>query len=184
MPMCLAETQITSLFGGESFGAFSTSALILSPLAEGLFQRVIMESGTILGNGGCDQYAKCDLNRAIELSNMLAYTFGAKDDAEGLKKMRAADADVLANLSGMDPDFTHTPAFFMFPAYDGKVMPKDPVGALKNGDFNKVDILYGYNKDEGSLFANDISEPEYKTIVHRIMGESQGERVFKTISCK
>ncbi|KAI4454008.1 carboxylic ester hydrolase [Holotrichia oblita] len=44
--------------GGESFGAFSNSALILSPLAEGLFQRVIMESGTILGNGGCDRMRK------------------------------------------------------------------------------------------------------------------------------
>ena len=49
--------------------------------------------------------------------------------------------------------------------------------ALKNGHF-KVDILYGYNKDEGSLFANNISEPEY-TIVHRIMGEVRAKEYLK-----
>ena len=34
--------------GGESAGAYSVSALLLSPKARGLFKRAIMQSGTIL----------------------------------------------------------------------------------------------------------------------------------------
>ena len=91
--------------GGESAGSYAVSALILSPLAEGLFQGAIMESGTNLQIAGNAYYSKADLQRSIEVCNMMSSTFGAKDDAEGLAKLRTVDADAFAQMCPLDIDF-------------------------------------------------------------------------------
>lgn len=80
--------------GGESAGSYSVSALMLSPLAEGLFQGAILESGTILALGGSSFYSKGSPERSAEVFRMMSWLFEARDDADGLAKMRAADADI------------------------------------------------------------------------------------------
>lgn len=85
--------------GGESAGSWSVSALILSPLAKGLFQGAIMESGTILGVPFSSYYAQGDLQRSIELGGILSSLFDADDSAEGLAKMRVVDSCVLAQFT-------------------------------------------------------------------------------------
>lgn len=162
-------SQVT--IGGESAGSYSVSGLISSPLAEGLFQRAIMESGSMLGVPGNCFYSRGNLQRSIELDNMMAFTFAATDDASGLEKLRAADANVLAQLSPLNVDFTTTPAFMMTPVFDGYVMPTDPYGALQNGQFNDVDLLWGYNANEGSIFVpGDTDELTYEMLAARMYG--------------
>ena len=166
--------------GGESAGSYSVSALILSPLAEGLFQGAIMESGSILSVAGSTGYAKGDLKRSIELCGMMAWTFGAQDDAEGLTRLRQADANVLAQLSPLDADFTHTSAYLLFPVYDGKVLPRDPLKAIDAGNINRVRLLFGYNDDEGSIFVPaGTSEAEYAMLASRMFGYERGQAVLE-----
>lgn len=157
--------------GGESAGSYSVSALILSPLAQGLFHGAILESGTILGASANTYYAKCDLQRSIEVCGMLAKMFGADDNVAGLAKLREADAHVLAQASEFQADLTKLLAFFLMPAYDGTVLPLDPYKALREGAFNKVRLLWGFNSDEGSMFVPaDTNEHEYALMTTMVYG--------------
>ncbi len=166
--------------GGESAGSYSVSALITSPLAEGLFQRAIMESGSILGIPGNNFYSKGNLERSIELCRMMGYTFGAKDNAQGLRALRSADANVLTQMSPLLQDFTITPAFMFTPVFDGRVLPKDVYAALKNGRFNKVDLLWGYNGDEGSFFIpGNTDQLTYEMMAARMFGAEKGQAVLE-----
>jgi para-nitrobenzyl esterase len=165
--------------GGESAGSHSTSALIQSPLAKGLFARAILESGTILGIPANRQYNRGNLERSIELGHVLAYTFGAGEDAAGLKKLREADAGVLAQLTEFNTDFTETPAFMMVPVFDGHVMAKNPYKALKSGDYNDVDLLWGFNGNEGSMFIPEgQTNSRYEMLVSKMFGYDNARTVL------
>ncbi len=110
---------------------------------------------------------------------MMAGVFDAADDALGLAALRAADANVFAQLSPLLADFTITPAFMMTPVYDGTVNPTDVYAALQDGDFNKVDLLWGYNGDEGSVFVpGDTDLPTYKMMAARMYGYDNGQTVL------
>ncbi len=166
--------------GGESAGSYSVSALITSPLAEGLFQRAIMESGSILGIPGNNFYSKGNLERSIELCRMMGYPFGAEDNAEGLKTLREADINVLSQMSPLQQDFTITVAFMLTPVFDGYVLPTDVYGALQSGDINKVDLLWGYNGFEGSFFIPaDTDELTYEMMAARMYGYDDGQKVLE-----
>ena len=151
-----------------------------SPLARGLFRGVIMESGALLSLPALSPYAKSDLQKSIAVSGMLAAVFGAGDDADGLEKMRRADAGALAQFSAFLPDQTLTPAFFLTPVFDGRVLPKDPGGAMSSGDFAGVHLLAGFNKDEGSLFIPKGSDGNaYKMLAVRMFGSENGQRILE-----
>ncbi|MDR1685568.1 MAG: carboxylesterase family protein [Desulfovibrio sp.] len=165
--------------GGESAGSYSVSALILSPLAKGLFHGAIMESGTILGAAATSYYAKCDLARSIELGKMLSSVFHADDNAEGLAGLRQADATVLAQLAQFRWDQTSLAPFPLMPVFDGKVIPENPYKALKDGTFNKVRVLWGFNRDEGSIFVPETtSEPTYAMLAAINCGNDNARAVL------
>ncbi len=166
--------------GGESAGSYSTSMLIQSPLAEGLFQRAIMESGSILGVPGNSQYAKGNLERSIAMGQELAFTFNAKDDQEGLGRLRAADAKIFMQMSPLHMDFTMIPSFMMTPVFDGHVVPEDIYGELTAGNINNVDLLWGFNADEGSVFIpGDKNEEQYQMLISKMFGYDNLDAVLE-----
>jgi para-nitrobenzyl esterase len=160
--------QVT--IGGESAGSWSVSALILSPLAKGLFRSAIMESGSALGILACTT-SRGNMEKSIAVSRRLAGIFDAADNAEGLAQMRQVDAGILNNFSPFAYDQTTTPAFFYTAIFDGTVLPADPVAALKEGKYNRVNLLVGFNRDEGTLFVPAaIDNKVYETMAARIVG--------------
>jgi para-nitrobenzyl esterase len=166
--------------GGESAGSFSVSALMLSPLAQGLFRGAIMESGALLSLPALSYYAKSDLSKSILVSSMLASIFGAADDEDGLVRMQRADAAVLARFSAFVPQQTMNPAFFLTPVFDGKVIPADPLRAMSSGNFAQVNLMLGFNRDEGSMFVpEDTDESEYKMLVMRMLAGDKGLRFLE-----
>lgn len=166
--------------GGESAGSYSVAAMLLSPLAKGLFQGAIMESGTILSVAGNSVYARGDLKRSIEVTHMQSRSFGAADSAEGLAKLRAVDANPFAQMSPLEVDFTKIPAFFYVPVYDGRVIPKDPLKAMNEGNFNKVRLLCGFNADEGSLFIPEgTDELKYEMLAIKMFGYDRAQPILK-----
>lgn len=162
--------QVT--IGGESAGSVSVSALIASPLAKGLFRSAIMESGSLLGIQSLTA-SRGNLQQSIELSRLFANIFGASDDEAGLKQLRQVDADMLNYLSPFVLDQTSAlQAFFYTPLFDGTALPTDPVAALRNGNFNQVNLLVGFNHDEGSLFIPVTADTgSYKTLAARAIGK-------------
>ena len=125
---------------GESAGGMSVGSLIASPLAKGLFQRAIMESGTGVGVG----IAARDTARAIAL--MFARSFGMPGDgADAARRLRAVHPDSLLYASlhlG-----TSAPRFY--PSVDGWVLPHPVDSALSLGAGNIVPVIVGTNRDEG-----------------------------------
>lgn len=145
--------------GGESAGSFSTLALIMSPLADGLFQKAIMENGAItytLEN-------QMRLDKALEIGKKIAAYFGADDSPEGLEILRNADPMELWTITDLNlyDQITGSP-YQTYPVYDGVVLPlNEPYLALIDENYNKnLTILAGNNRQEGPLFVREITLSE------------------------
>jgi len=126
---------------GESAGGMSVGSLIASPLAKGLFQRAILESGTGVGVGVLRQ------EQARAASLKLADSLGVQGTgADALAKLRAADAQKIlqAALRLGNPA---SPQFF--PVVDGWVLPHPVDSTLLNASPNIVPVIAGSNRDEG-----------------------------------
>jgi para-nitrobenzyl esterase len=144
--------------GGESAGSISVSALILSPLAKGLFQQAIMESGTVFTFYSWP-FTRGDLDLAVKLGSPMMSSLGLKDDEAGLKAIRSVDPEILTEMTNFSWNVAHPAPFGLYPVLDGHVIPKNPQKALESGSFNRVKILIGFNNDEGTLFipeGNDV----------------------------
>ena len=126
---------------GESAGGFSVGSLIASPLAKGLFQRAILESGTGIGAGISSR----------EDARAVAFRFA---DSLGVHGIRA---DAAAHLRALSPDTIlaaslhlgppGSPAFY--PVVDGWVLPHAVDSTLATGAANVVPVIAGTNRDEG-----------------------------------
>jgi len=126
---------------GESAGGMSVGSLIASPLAKGLFQRAILESGTGVSIG----VAPRDTAQAIALKF-----------AESLR-VRGVGADAATRLRALNPDTLLAASLRLgspgeprfFPTVDGWVLPHAVDSALAGGAANLVPVIAGTNRDEG-----------------------------------
>jgi len=119
---------------GESAGSFAVSALMASPLARGLFQRAIGESGAYLGRSVLEQ-------KALAASEEKGSAFAASIGADSLPALRAMPADaVLQAALKVQPWFE--------PTLDGYVTPKPADDVYAAGEQSRVPLLAGWNADE------------------------------------
>ncbi len=127
---------------GESAGAIDTGMLMCSPLAAGLFQRAIMESGPVLGIG----YAY-GLARAKRFGERVA-ALALSGHPGGVEKLRALPAEAIlaaaARAALQEPD----PGFVL----DGWVLPRTPQRVFADGAELPVDVMIGNNGREASVF--------------------------------
>jgi para-nitrobenzyl esterase len=120
---------------GESAGAAIASALVASPPAKGLFQRAISESGTWMGLNLAPM-------RSRESAEQQTVKAAEQLGAATLAALRALPAEEAANKlpkQGM--------------IIDGWVVPEELSRTFAEGRQNRVDILVGSNRDEGSFAA-------------------------------
>ena len=115
---------------GESAGALSIGVLIASPLAKGLFQRAILESGTGLG------YSPFGPVQAEINAKLFAARLGATP--EQLRTMRAES--LLA-----------VPAPPMRPVIAPPVLPYPVDSAIMRGEAHLVPVIVGNNLNEDSI---------------------------------
>jgi para-nitrobenzyl esterase len=119
---------------GESAGSFSVSALVASPLAKGLLQRAIGESGAYAGRSALPP-------ASLAASEKAGVAFATSIGADSLDALRRKAADeVLQAALKVQPWFA--------PIVDGYVLPKDPNQIYAAGEQNKVPLLAGWNADE------------------------------------
>lgn len=133
---------------GESSGAIGIYTEIASPLAAGLFQKAIIESGAP---------ADEPLATAEDQGKTLAQKVGCPTDAT------AAAADCLRKAP-VDK-LVANEALPIATIVDGKLLPTSINDALKSGHYNHVPAINGTNHDEGNLFAAfmfDLSGPALK----------------------
>ena len=124
---------------GQSAGSFSVNALVTSPLARGLFDRAIAESGGMFTN----RMGK-NLDEAETQGDMLMQRALAKNIAE-LRLISAEQLLKLANGQGMDRFGT---------VLDGYVLPKNLIAHFENGKHSDVPLLTGWVTGDGALMGN------------------------------
>lgn len=122
---------------GESAGSFAVSALMASPLAQGMFQRAIGESGAFFTAGEGTLAPK-----ALAASEELGQKFAVSSGAESLAALRAKSADDLlkATLAG--------PPMRFGPNLDGYMLRENAYATFAAGKQSHVPLLAGWNADE------------------------------------
>ncbi len=121
---------------GESAGSFAVSALMASPLAQGLFHRAIGESGAFFNTG----------------SGALAPSTLATSEASGVKFAESLGASSLAALRSKPAtevlEAVKGPGLRFAPMIDGYVLPRDVHTIYADGKQSHVPLLAGWNADE------------------------------------
>jgi para-nitrobenzyl esterase len=127
---------------GESAGGNSVLAQLVSPTAAGLFQRVISQSGT-------SEQRLPTLAEAEATGQTFANAVGCPGQtAECLRAVPVATLVARQGLIG-------SPALLGIaatPNVDGRVLPKSIDAALASGDFHRVRVVNGTNRDEMRLY--------------------------------
>ena len=143
---------------GESAGAINVFSLLISPLAQNLFQKAIAQSGFPVARPMADGEASA---HAVILK--LLVNDGTAADADSAQKYldTLSDAQIEAYLrSKSAAEFlkVYDTGYFgmiSFPYIfeDGTVIPKTGFDSFANGNYpNKVPLIIGTNKEETKLF--------------------------------
>ena len=146
---------------GESAGGIAVSMLCASPLAKGLFQGAISESGGSFGPPRLTTYPGENLKTLHDAeSDGAAYVKSA--GVTSIAELRKIDADKLPGGRGLG---------MSWPIIDGYVIPDDQHNLYEAGKYNDVPILVGYNSDEGASFSHDKTPADYISGVRKRYGK-------------
>jgi para-nitrobenzyl esterase len=115
---------------GESAGSWSVNYLTATPLAHGLFQRAIGESGA-------------EFAPARKLADL---------EQNGVAVAKALNANSVADLRAKAAADLQRTQFRTGANVDGWLLPSDVYTIYQNGKQNDVPMLIGSNSDEGTMF--------------------------------
>ena len=121
---------------GESAGSAAVSALCTSPLAEGLFNRVVMESSTLASIDPPHSFRS--YQEAVDSGNRLKEEYGISNIDE-FRKLSAAQI-----VSAGDSQHHIT--------VDGYVLTESPYESYQKGIHNEEAVFHGYNAKESGPF--------------------------------
>lgn len=143
---------------GESAGGGSVQALLLSPLARGLFHRAIVQSPVLSApplRGGAP-----GVESAEAAGERFAAAIGVAgpepSSAEALAALRSKTAPELLAGSAGPPEVGVTKGVTFGLCADGVAIPDDPVALVAAGKQADVPLLIGTTADEGTLFVGTI----------------------------
>lgn len=160
------QQQITSFggdpdnvtLGGQSAGARDVLALVISPLAKGLFAKAMPLSGgmTTATPAEGQAYSNTKLAQVLVQAGKAAtkeeaLTFLQKADASNVQQtLRSLDSKQLVEAVGSVmirmSEFSHLFA-------DGYVLPQNGFDVVRTGQYNRVPMLIGSMKNEFNVFA-------------------------------
>ncbi len=121
---------------GESAGSASVSALCTSPLAKGLFRRVIMESSTVASKIPPHSY------RSYSDALASGKEFKEKYGCATLEELRALPAEKIVGAAETEHHMT----------VDGYALVEDPYESYMKGVYNEEAALHGFNSRESGPF--------------------------------
>ena len=150
---------------GESAGSFSVSAQMASPLAKGLFQKAIGESGAAFSRSGLSfDPMSARAEKDVKLVQ-------AKLGVSTLTELRAVPAEKLVETFGKPG-----PEGFAFgPEIDGYFLPESVSAIFAAGKQNDVALLAGWNHDEGSFNAQKPTAETFKATAQKDFGDKAEE---------
>lgn len=136
---------------GQSLGAAIVEGITLSPMGEGLYHGVILESGTILAPWSFNYNAK---DRAMILGEMLS------DDDDSTSILMEAKTEELVE-KGNKLNVPYFPFGICIESplkHEERLLSEAPIDLLKAKSGSKVPMIIGYNSDEAYIFASILKE--------------------------
>jgi len=134
------DPECVTIFG-QSAGSDAVSILMASPLASGLFERAIGQSG------GLFEPFQLAPNYLLANSEHEGEAYMSSLNAHSLGEMRALPAEAL--LKGKAGAIAH-------PVLDSYVLPASPYELFVTGRQNDVPLLLGSNEEEGRSLVEDL----------------------------
>lgn len=127
---------------GESAGGYSVCALIASPLAAGLFQRSVIQSGPCIGSWG-----PLNVSYGRDVSTSIMQTLGAKT----LEDLRAANASLIQWPAEQMYNTSVAPSFSGY-FYDQNTLPQSTEYYFKSPDaqINGDSVIIGHTSKDGT----------------------------------
>ena len=176
---------------GESAGGHNVMAMLISPLAEGLFHRAVMQSGGMMAQSVAttDQIAERTLTTALVMK-------GRAPDAAEARRLRqtmspAQVAAFLGDLSAEELIQAHAggPGRNLIPLgnliEDGYVIPENLLCTLEAGRYNKVPLIAGANASESGSINTLVPPlyegmPPYRALLDVVQGTKTLDEVLPT----
>ena len=142
---------------GESAGSASVSALCTSPLAKGLFKRVIMESSTVASVSPPHSFRT--MKEALETGKKTKEEYGCTS----VDELRKLPAEKLVAQAELHHHIT----------VDGYALTETPYESYKKGVHNEDAILHGYNDEESAAFIvfDHANMKNYESKIRAYFGE-------------
>jgi len=136
---------------GESAGGIAVSMLCASPLAKGLFQGAVSESGGSFGPSRRSSPFGENM-KLLPDAELTGVEYAKSAGVASIAELRKIDAENLPG--GMSLGLA-------WPNIDGYVIPDDQYKLYAAGKYNDVPVLIGYNSDEGLSFSRAKTPEEY-----------------------
>ncbi len=124
---------------GESAGSFAVSTLMASPIAQGLFQKAIGESGAAFG--GSLRYDPLAEREKTDGDWVASLGVNSLKELRALPTETILKASLKQGLIGFPPDI------------DGRLLTEPVPDTYAAGRQAHVPLLAGWNEDEGIMFA-------------------------------
>jgi para-nitrobenzyl esterase len=146
---------------GESAGGASVIALTVSPLARGLFQRAIAQSGSWALPFNAAEHPAYDRRQAED---------------KGLATAKTLGAEHLADLRRLGVDDLHKASWWPQTVVDGYLLQDDMDTVYRARRQNDVPLLVGWNAEEGKdlageiLGTQDFTAARHRDLVAKLLG--------------
>ena len=144
---------------GESAGGISVSILCASPLCKGLFRGAISESG---GNFAPISVHGATAMKPHQDAQQQGLDFQKKLGAKKMKQLRKVSGEALIEATAGEQ---------FWPVVDGIAIVDDQYKLYEQGKYNDVNVIAGYNSDEGSLFVYQMQLEMYKNMMAAQYGD-------------
>jgi len=132
---------------GQSAGGGSAMLVTVSPLARGLFQKAIFESGVALGLPGSGDGA------GLKQAENAGVAYAQRLHADTIAQLRALPAAAVVGAAA--------PRIITAPIRDGKIVPTDITAAYRARRDAGVPVLLGWNSNEAARFLDHATLASY-----------------------
>ncbi len=137
---------------GQSAGSRSVSLLTQSPMARGLFNRAIAQSGgPIIGSEYLSPAFNGDMASVSAMGRTLGERLGCAGKPDEMACMRFKSATEVLQATATETSIFKDGLFFA-PVFDGVVLPRDPAAALANPGLPHVPMIVGSTGNEGTTY--------------------------------
>ena len=143
--------------GGESAGAAFVSMMLQTDHAGRTFQRGILESGSVRGFAPKSGAGRNSVEMMLEQGQRYAAMLDVPDSPAGLEQLRRMPAEELIRRWYFSPEGVRL-RLVSDPLTVGTIFDRDVLPDPRTQKAGSVDLLFGYNTDDGTMFAGMFAD--------------------------